>query len=109
MAAAIGIGLNVHEPVGNMIVDIGGGTSEGAVIARAGIVYERSVRLGGDELNDDIVNYFRRNHNLLIGERTSERVKGEFGSATPHDEEIEVITKGPDLVNGVPRSRQVIS
>tara|TARA_R100001143_G_C3361345_1_gene136842 strand:+ start:13199 stop:14263 length:1065 start_codon:yes stop_codon:yes gene_type:complete len=109
MAAAIGIGLNVHEPVGSMIVDIGGGTTEIAVIALSGIVHAQSVRLGGDELNEDIINYFRRNHNLLIGERTSERIKCEIGSAAPLDEEIEIITKGRDLVNGVPRTRQVTS
>ncbi len=109
MAAAIGIGLNVHEPVGNMIVDIGGGTTEIAVIALSGIVYAQSVRLGGDELNEDIINYFRRNHNLLIGERTAEKIKCEIGSAAPMDEELEMITKGRDLVNGVPRTRQVTS
>ncbi len=109
MAAAIGIGLNVHEPIGNMIVDIGGGTTEIAVIALSGIVYAQSVRLGGDELNDDIINYFRRNHNLLIGERTAEKIKCEIGSAAPLDEELEMITKGRDLVNGVPRTRQVTS
>ena len=97
MAAAIGIGLDVHEPVGSMIVDIGGGTTEIAVIALSGIVYAQSVRLGGDELNDDIINYFRRNHNLLIGERTAE------------NEELEMITKGRDLVNGVPRTRHITS
>ncbi|WP_170245660.1 rod shape-determining protein [Fodinibius salinus] len=109
MAAAIGIGLNVHEPIGNMIVDIGGGTTEIAVIALSGIVYAQSVRLGGDELNDDIINYFRRNHNLLIGERTAEKIKCEIGSAAPLDEELEMPTKGRDLVNGVPRTRQVTS
>lgn len=109
MAAAIGIGLNVHEPVGNMIVDIGGGTTEIAVIALSGIVYAQSVRLGGDELNEDIINYFRRNHNLLIGERTSENIKCEIGSAAPLDEELEMVTKGRDLVNGVPRTRRVTS
>ncbi len=109
MAAAIGIGLDVHEPVGNMIVDIGGGTTEIAVIALSGIVYSQSVRLGGDELNEDIVNYFRRNHNLLIGERTSEQVKCMLGSATPLDEELELTVKGRDLVNGVPRTRVVTS
>ncbi len=109
MAAAIGIGLNVHEPIGNMIVDIGGGTTEIAVIALSGIVYARSVRLGGDELNEDIINYFRRNHNLLIGERTAEKIKCEIGSAAPLDEEIEMVTSGRDLVNGVPRTRKVSS
>jgi len=109
MAAAIGIGLDVHEPVGSMIVDIGGGTTEIAVIALSGIVYAQSVRLGGDELNDDIINYFRRNHNLLIGERTAEKIKCEIGSAAPLDEELEMITKGRDLVNGVPRTRHITS
>jgi len=109
MAAAIGIGLNVHEPVGNMIVDIGGGTTEIAVIALSGIVYSQSVRLGGDELNEDIINYFRRNHNLLIGERTAEEIKCKIGSAAPLDEEFEMVTKGRDLVNGVPRTRKVTS
>lgn len=109
MAAAVGIGLNVHEPVGNMIVDIGGGTTEIAVIALSGIVYAQSVRLGGDELNDAIINYFRRNHNLLIGERTAESIKVQIGSAAPLDEELEMITKGRDLVNGVPRTRHITS
>lgn len=109
MAAAIGIGLNVHEPIGNMIVDVGGGTTEIAVIALSGIVFAQSVRLGGDELNEDIINYFRRNHNLLIGERTAENIKCEIGSAAPLDEEIELVTKGRDLVNGVPRTRTVSS
>jgi len=109
MAAAIGIGLNVHEPIGNMIVDIGGGTTEIAVIALSGIVYAQSVRLGGDELNEDIINYFRRNHNLLIGERTAENIKCEIGSAAPLDEELDMVTKGRDLVNGVPRTRHVTS
>ena len=109
MAAAIGIGLDVHEPVGSMIVDIGGGTTEIAVIALSGIVYSQSVRLGGDELNEDIINYFRRNHNLLIGERTAEQVKCQIGSATPLDEELELTVKGRDLVNGVPRTRLVTS
>lgn len=109
MAAAIGIGLDVHEPVGNMIVDIGGGTTEIAVIALSGIVYAQSVRLGGDELNDDIINYFRRNHNLLIGERTAEHIKCQVGSATPLDEELEITAKGRDLVNGAPRTRTVTS
>jgi len=105
MAAAIGIGLDVHEPVGNMIVDIGGGTTEIAVIALSGIVYAQSVRLGGDELNEDIINYLRKNHNLLIGERTAEHVKCTIGSAAPLDEEIEITAKGRDLINGAPRTR----
>ncbi|MEX0929047.1 MAG: rod shape-determining protein [Balneolales bacterium] len=109
MAAAIGIGLDVHEPVGNMIVDIGGGTTEIAVIALSGIVYAQSVRLGGDKFNEDIISFFRRNHNLLIGERTAEQVKCMIGSATPLDEELKITTKGRDLVNGVPRTRTISS
>ncbi len=109
MAAAIGIGLDVHEPVGNMIVDIGGGTTEIAVIALSGIVYAQSVRLGGDELNEDIINYFRRNHNLLIGERSAEHVKCTIGSAAPLEEELEITAKGRDLINGAPRTRTVTS
>lgn len=109
MAAAIGIGLDVHEPIGNMIVDIGGGTTEIAVIALSGIVYAQSVRLGGDELNEDIINYFRRNHNLLIGERSAEHVKCTIGSAAPLDEELEITAKGRDLINGAPRTRTVTS
>ncbi|MEX0771589.1 MAG: rod shape-determining protein [Balneolales bacterium] len=109
MAAAIGIGLDVHEPVGNMIVDIGGGTTEIAVIALSGIVYAQSVRLGGDKFNEDIISFFRRNHNLLIGERTAEQVKCMIGSATPLDEELQITTKGRDLVNGVPRTRTISS
>ncbi|TNE72899.1 rod shape-determining protein [bacterium] len=109
MAAAIGIGLDVHEPVGNMIVDIGGGTTEIAVIALSGIVYAQSVRLGGDELNEDIINYFRRNHNLLIGERSAEHVKCTIGSAAALEEELEITAKGRDLINGAPRTRTVTS
>ncbi len=109
MAAAIGIGLDVHEPVGNMIVDIGGGTTEIAVITLAGIDYAQSVRVGGDELNENIISYFKKNHNLLIGERTAEKIKFEIGSAAPLDEELEMITKGRDLVNGVPRTRHITS
>src|SRR5699024_9173956 len=97
------------ETIGNMIVDVGGGTTEIAVIALSGIVFAQSVRLGGDELNDDIINYFRRNHNLLIGERTAVKIKCEIGSAAPPDEELEMDTKARDLVNGVPRTRHVSS
>ena len=109
MAAAIGIGLNVNEPVGNMIVDIGGGTTEIAVIALSGIVYAESVRLGGDELNEDIINYFRRTHNLLIGERTAEKVKFEIASASKLEKELKLTIKGRDLVVGVPRILEVDS
>ena len=109
MAAAIGIGLNVEEPVGNMIVDIGGGTTEIAVIALSGIVINESIRVGGDELDNAIVQYFKRNHNLLIGQRTAERIKCEVGSAIELDPELEVSVKGRDLVSGIPKVRTISS
>ena len=109
MAAAIGIGLNVAEPVGNMIVDIGGGTTEIAVIALSGIVIDESLRLGGNELDNAIVQYFKRNHNLLIGQRTAERIKREVGSAIELDPELELSVKGRDLVSGIPKVRTISS
>ena len=109
MAAAIGIGLNVQEPVGNMIVDVGGGTTEIAVIALSGIVIDESIRTGGDELDNAIVQYFKRNHNLLIGQRTAERIKCEVGSAVDLDPELEVSVKGRDLVSGIPKIRTISS
>jgi rod shape-determining protein MreB and related proteins len=109
MAAAIGVGLNVHEPQGNMIVDIGGGTTEIAVIALSGIVHSQSVRLAGDKFTEEIISHFRRNHNLLIGERTAEKIKCEIGSAAPLDDELEMTIKGRDLVNGIPKTLLVSS
>ncbi|NNE45798.1 MAG: rod shape-determining protein [Rhodothermales bacterium] len=109
MAAAVGIGLNVQEPVGNMIVDIGGGTTEIAVIALSGIVIDESIRTGGNELDSAIVQYFKRNHNLLIGQRTAERIKCEVGSAVELDPELEVSVKGRDLVSGIPKIRTISS
>jgi rod shape-determining protein MreB len=106
MAAAIGAGLPVTEPSGSMIVDIGGGTTEVAVIALGGIVYARSVRVGGDKMDEAIISYIRRNHNLLIGESSAERIKMEVGAAAaPLDGEVGPLTevKGRDLMNGVPR------
>jgi rod shape-determining protein MreB len=106
MAAAIGAGLPVTEPTGSMIVDIGGGTTEVAVISLGGIVYSRSVRVGGDKMDESIISYVRRNHNLLIGESTSERIKMDIGAAsTPEDGEDGPYreVKGRDLMNGVPR------
>lgn len=106
MAAAIGAGLPVTDATGSMIVDIGGGTTEIAVISLGGIVYSMSVRVGGDKLDEAIVNYIRRKHNLLIGDATAERIKVEIGSALKPEKgkgkEIEI--KGRDLVNGVPRN-----
>ena len=109
MAAAIGIGLNVQEPVGNMIFDIGGGTTEIAVIALNGIVVDESIRIGGNELDEAVTQYFKKHHNLLIGNRTAERIKCEIGSATKLDPELELSVKGRDLVTGVPKTRVVSS
>ena len=109
MAAAIGIGLNVSEPIGNMVVDVGGGTTEIAVIALSGIVIDESIRVGGNEIDNAIVQYFKRNHNLLIGHRTAERIKREVGSAVELDPELELSVKGRDLVSGIPKIRVISS
>lgn len=105
MAAAIGAGLPVTEPTGSMVVDIGGGTTEVAVLSLGGIVYARSVRVGGDMMDEAIINYIRRHHNLLVGESSAERIKKEIGCACPPEtgdgETIEI--KGRDLMNGVPK------
>jgi len=105
MAAAIGAGLPVTEPTGSMVVDIGGGTTEVAVLSLGGIVYSQSVRVGGDKMNEAIIAYIRRNHNLLVGESSAERIKEEIGSACPPEEgegrTMEI--KGRDLMNGVPK------
>ncbi len=105
MAAAIGAGLPVTDATGSMIVDIGGGTTEVAVLSLGGIVYSRSVRVGGDKMDEAIIGYIRRNHNLLVGESSAERIKKEIGSACPPDEGegrmMEI--KGRDLMNGVPK------
>lgn len=105
MAAAIGAGLPVTEPTGSMVVDIGGGTTEVAVLSLGGIVYACSVRTGGDKMDDAIISYIRRNHNLLIGEATAERIKKEIASAvvTPESEQITMAIKGRSLINGVPK------
>src|ERR1700720_3281174 len=104
MAAAIGAGLPITEPHGNMVVDIGGGTTDVAVISLAGIVYSRSVRVAGNEMDDAIIQYIKRKYNLLIGERTAEQIKIEIGSAFPLDEEMTMEIKGRDLVEGVPKT-----
>ena len=105
MAAAIGAGLPVTEPTGSMVVDIGGGTTEVAVLSLGGIVYSRSVRVGGDKMDEAIIAYIRRHHNLLIGETTAERIKKEIGSACPPEdgEGLAIEIKGRDLMNGVPK------
>lgn len=104
MMAAIGAGLPIIEPTGNMVVDIGGGTSDVAVISMAGIVYSRSVRVAGNEMDDSIIQYIKKKYNLLIGERTAEEVKIKIGSAFPLDEPLTMEIKGRDLVEGVPRT-----
>ena len=109
MAAAIGIGIDVDAAVGNMIIDIGGGTTEIAVIALSGIVNEESIRIAGDEMNYAIMQFFKRNHNILIGERTAEAIKCEVGSAVPLKEEITIQVKGRDLVGGIPKTTEVSS
>ncbi len=104
MAAAIGAGLPITEPTCNMVVDIGGGTTEVAVISLAGIVYSRSIRVGGDKMDDAIVQYIKRKYNLLIGERTAELIKTTIGNAYPDPENLETIeVKGRDLVSGIPK------
>lgn len=104
MAAAIGAGMPVDEARGSMVLDIGGGTSEVAVISLNGIVYSASVRIGGDRFDDAIVNYVRRNYGTLIGEATAERIKHEVGSAFPGNEVKEIEVKGRNLAQGIPRS-----
>ena len=104
MAAAIGAGLEVHEPCGSMIVDIGGGTTEVAIISLKNIVFCRSIRVGGDEMDDAVVQYVKRKYNLLIGERTAEKVKIEIGSVMMASENKSMPVKGRDLVTGVPKT-----
>ena len=109
MAAAIGAGLPVTEPSGNMIVDIGGGTTDVAVISLAGIVYSNSTRVGGDKMDDAIINYVKRRYNLLIGERTAEAIKMTIGTAYPTSELRTMEIKGRDLVAGVPKTLEIKS
>lgn len=104
MAAAIGAGLPVEEARGSMVIDVGGGTSEVAVISLHGIVYSNSVRIGGDTFDDSIINYVRRNYGTLIGEATAERIKHAVGSAFPGNEVLEIEVRGRNLAEGIPRS-----
>jgi rod shape-determining protein MreB len=104
MAAAIGAGLPITEPSGNMVVDIGGGTTDIAVISLAGIVYSKSVRVAGNEMDEAIIQYIKKKYNLLIGERTAEQIKLELGSAFPLDEPITMEIKGRDLIEGIPKT-----
>ena len=109
MAAAIGAGLPVSEPIGNMIVDIGGGTTEVAVISLSGIVYSQSVRVAGDKMDEALVQYVKRKYNMLIGERTAELIKITIGTAYPEKEIKTVDIKGRDLVTGIPKTLEISS
>jgi rod shape-determining protein MreB len=109
MAAAIGVGLSVDQPTGIMIIDIGGGTSEIAVIALNGIVNDTSIRVAGDEFNDAIINYLKKNYNLLIGELTAEDIKIKIGSAFPLEKELSMEVRGRDLVAGIPKNLKLSS
>lgn len=108
-AAAIGVGLPVEEPAGNMIVDIGGGTTELAVISLGGIVYAKSIKIAGDEMDMAIIEYLRKTYNLMIGERTSEEIKIRIGSAYPLEEELTMDVRGRDLIAGLPKTITVTS
>src|SRR5260221_530027 len=104
MVAAIGAGLPITEPSGNMVVDIGGGTTDIAVISLSGIVYSRSVRMAGNQMDEAIMNYLKRKYNLLVGERTAEQIKMEIGSAYPLDKPLTMEIKGRNLIEGVPKT-----
>lgn len=109
VAAAIGVGLPIEEPTANMIVDIGGGTTEVAIISLSGVVYTKSIRVGGDELDAAIIGYMKRAYNLMIGERTAEEIKVRVGSAAALDEELTLEVKGRDSVAGLPKTLHISS
>ncbi len=109
MAAALGVGLAVNEPMGSMVIDIGGGTTEIAVISLSGIVTDTSIRVGGDEIDECILQFMRRSYNLLIGERTAEEIKIRIGSAVELEEELSIVAKGRDLVGGIPKAIEINS
>jgi len=109
VAAAVGIGLPIEEPTGNMIVDVGGGTTEIAVIALSGIVTNTSIRIAGDEMDEAIANYLKKKYNLLIGEQTAETIKIEIGSVFPEDEERKMEVRGRDVVSGTPKTVEIAS
>lgn len=109
VAAAIGVGLPIQEPLGNMIIDIGGGTTEVAVISLSGIVFSKSIRIGGDEMNEAIIEYLKKTYNLMIGERTAENIKIKIGSAYPLEEEMTTEVRGRDLIAGLPKSVTITS
>ncbi len=109
IAAAIGVGLPIQEPIGNMIIDIGGGTTEIAVISLCGTVFSKSIRIGGDEMNEAVIEYLKKTYNLMVGERTAEEIKIKIGSAYPLEEEMSMEVKGRDLVAGLPKTVTITS
>ncbi|MFA5090157.1 MAG: rod shape-determining protein [Candidatus Omnitrophota bacterium] len=109
IAAAIGVGLPIQEPVGNMVIDIGGGTTEIAVVSLAGVVFSKSIRIGGDEMDMAVIEYLKKTYNLMVGERTAEDIKIKIGSAYPLEEEMSLEVKGRDLVAGLPKTVTVTS
>ncbi|MDD5059772.1 MAG: rod shape-determining protein [Candidatus Omnitrophica bacterium] len=109
IAAAIGVGLPIQEPIGNMIIDIGGGTTEIAVISLCGTVFSKSIRIGGDEMNEAVIEYLKKTYNLMVGERTAEDIKIKIGSAYPLEEEMSMEVKGRDLVAGLPKTVTITS
>ena len=109
IAAAIGVGLPIQEPIGNMIIDIGGGTTEIAVISLCGTVFSKSIRIAGDEMNEAVIEYLKKTYNLMVGERTSEDIKIKIGSAYPLEGEMSMEVKGRDLVAGLPKTVTITS
>ncbi|HNX81665.1 MAG TPA: rod shape-determining protein [Candidatus Omnitrophota bacterium] len=109
MAAAIGVGLPIQDPTGNMIIDIGGGTCEIAIISLSGIVFSKSIRIGGDEMDEAVIEYLKKTYNMMVGERTAEEIKIKIGSAYPLEEEMSMEVKGRDLVTGLPKTVTVTS
>jgi rod shape-determining protein MreB len=103
------VGLPIEEPLGNMIIDIGGGTTEIAVISLAGIVFSKSIRIGGDEMDEAITEYLKKTYNMMVGERTAENIKISIGSAYPLEEEMSMEVKGRDLVSGLPKTVTITS
>jgi rod shape-determining protein MreB len=109
IAAAIGVGLPIQEPIGNMIIDVGGGTTEIAVISLAGMVFSKSIRIGGDEMDEAIIEYLKKTYNLMVGERTAEEIKIKIGSAYPLEEEMSMEVRGRDLIAGLPKAVTITS
>lgn len=109
MAAAIGVDLPIEKPIGSMVVDIGGGTTEIAVVAMSGIVTKISIRIAGDEMDDSIIQYFKKNHNLLLGEMTAEQIKIDLGSVLPYRSEEKIPVRGRDLITGIPQTIHISS